>query len=68
MNNELSLYKVWRKLCKKIINLDSKETEKKENEILHEICYENKNTINAIMSFYIKNNMRKIIKKRKDLC
>ena len=68
MKDELSLYRVWRKLCKKIINLDSVEKEKKENQILNEICHEKKSTIRAIMSFYIKNNMRKVIKKQKDLC
>jgi hypothetical protein len=68
MKDELSLYKVWRKLCKKIINLDFVEKEKKENEILHEICHENRNKISAITSFYIKNKMRKVIKKQKDLC
>ena len=68
MNNELSLYRVWRKLCTKTINSNSTEKEREEKKILHEICHENRNTINAITSFYVKNNMRKIIKKQKDLC
>ena len=63
MNNELSLYRVWRKLCKKIINFNFEEKKKKEEEILHEICHENKNLISAIKSFYIKNNARKITKR-----
>lgn len=68
MNEDLSFYKVWRKLCRKIINADFEVKRKKENELLHEMCHENKNMINMMMAFYYKNNMRKFIKKQKDLC
>lgn len=58
MYNELYLYKTWRKLCKKI--------NKNEDEILKEICHEDKNIMNIIKSLSFKIKMRQITKRLYD--
>lgn len=54
MNQELSLYKIWKKMIKK--------TNKNEDELLNEICNEDKNIINILKSFSMKINIRKTAK------
>lgn len=58
MNYELSLYRTWKKLSKKI--------NKDEEEVLKEICCENKNIINVLKSLSMKINIRKNVKRKND--
>lgn len=55
MHSELFLYKTWRKLCKKI--------NKSEDDILKEVCNEDKNTMNILKSLSFKIKARQITKK-----
>jgi hypothetical protein len=64
IREELFMYKIWKKLCKKIINknLDSEKIETMENEILEKIC-DRQDIIKNLKFLSLKVKMRKITRK-----
>jgi len=64
MNNELLLYKTWRKIVKELISksLSLEEIEKIENETLKNICNNNKKDINNIKNLALEAKIRKVAK------